>query len=257
MPMPPSPTGKDQSQVPQPAGLQGPPLANPAIEPAVAEDTKEVATDRQGALAAQKTMATARLVQDLLPKVQEGWGAETKLQAINILKGLGVPDDAVKAFTNTDLASGQVLTKNFLALSMGAMRGDFGGSREAFGAMQMFKNAYPSIGTDPDAADLMANVTRLDGVRGNNLANAKTSYLNDSINGVQSTGKYRGLNGFNEQFQKTDPPEFYVHAAEAMSKPKFSPWQRITDPNQQQQVINLIPSGSKFTAPDGKMYIKP
>jgi hypothetical protein len=144
---------------------------------------------------------------------------------------------------------------------MGAMRSDFGGSREAFGAMQMFRNAYPSIGTDPDAVRLQTNVLRMDNIRAQHLANAKTSYLQDSINNVQNTRKYRGLNGFNEDFAKRNSAELYVRAAEAMSGPHFNPWEKVKSTADRNAIVGLIPPGEQFYAPDqnGKMqlYTKP
>jgi hypothetical protein len=253
-----------QAQVPQapPVGaVMGKPIAHPEFEPLIRTNSDEVDKTRAVADKAQQTNGTAKLVLDLLPKVQTGWTTETKLQAENILKGLGIDPAGISAFNKIDLASGQVLSKKFLDLSMGAMRSDFGGSREAFGAMQMFRNAYPSIGTDPDAVRLQTHVLRMDNLRGANLANAKTSYLQNSINDIQNTGKYRGLNGFNEQFAKTDGPELYVHAAEAMSGPRFAQWDKIKSTAERNAIVRLIPSGEQFYAPDreGKMkwFIKP
>jgi hypothetical protein len=258
-----------QAQVPQalapqapPVGtIMGKPIAHPEFEPLIHTNSDEVDKTRAVADKAQQTNGTAKLVLDLLPKVQTGWTTETKLQAENILKGLGIDPAGIGAFDKIDLASGQVLSKKFLDLSMGAMRSDFGGSREAFGAMQMFRNAYPSIGTDPDAVRLQTNVLRMDNLRGSHLANEKTSYLQNSINDIQNTGKYRGLNGFNEQFAKSNAPELYVHAAEAMSGPRFAQWDKIKSTAERNAIVRLIPPGEQFYAPDrdGKMkwFIKP
>lgn len=255
---------KDQDRVPAQGAipgtaLSGKPLPNPGNQPLIESDAAELKADREKAERSQTTSGTATLIQDLLPRVKTGWSTETKLQAENILKGSGVDPKQISAFNNIDLASGQVLTKQFLALSMGAMREDFGGSREAFGAMQMFKNSYPSIGTDPEAVKLMSNVVKMDNARGNDLANAKTGYLHDSVAGIQSTGQYRGLHGFNEQFQKTNSPALYVHAAEAMSG-RMEAWNGIKGQQsgpQQDAITRLIPPGTNYMAPDGKMHIKP
>jgi hypothetical protein len=240
----------------------GKPLATPTeFEPLIHQDSEEVSKTRAVAEKAQQTNGTAKLILDLLPKVQTGWTTETKLQAENVLKGLGIDPAGIGAFDKIDLASGQALSKKFLDLSMGAMRSDFGGSREAFGAMQMFKNAYPSIGTDPDAVRLQTNVLRMDNLRAQHLANAKTSYLQDSINSVQNTRKYRGLNGFNENFAKSNSAENYVRAAEAMSGPHFNPWEKVKSTADRNAIVGLIPPGEQFYAPDqnGKMqlYTKP
>ena len=259
-----APQQAPQAQAPQapPVGtIMGKPITHPEFEPLIRTNSDEVDKTRAVAEKAQQTNGTAKLILDLLPKVQTGWTAETKLQGENILKGLGIDPAGISAFDKIDLASGQVLSKKFLDLSMGAMRSDFGGSREAFGAMQMFRNAYPSIGTDPDAVRLQTNVLRMDNQRGTHLANEKTSYLQNSINDIQNTGKYRGLNGFNEQFAKSNAPELYVHAAEAMSGPRFAQWDKIKSTAERNAIVRLIPPGEQFYAPDrdGKMkwFIKP
>jgi hypothetical protein len=96
----------------------------------------------------------------------------------------------------------------------------------------------------------------MDRQRTNDLAAAKTNFLGDSVDGYQKSGTYRGLKGFNEDFAKTNPPEYNLHAAEAMSGAP-QPWTRIKAPDQQQAIINIIPSATKFLAPDGQMRVKP
>ena len=99
----------------------------------------------------------------------------------------------------------------------------------------------------------------MDRLRSQHLADEKTNYLNDSINGVQSTGQYRGFKGFNETFNKSNPSESYLHAAEAMSGAS-EPWNGIKGQQngpQQDAIIRLIPPGTNYMAPDGKMHIKP
>lgn len=248
------PTILQPSAGPGTPAVSGEPLGNTAIEPAVKADTEELAKDREKAIAGQADMANVRAIQDFLPKVKTGWGAETKLEGARILKGLGVSDEQIQDFLKTDVASGQILQKKFVELSAAAARTM--GAREPGSVISMFSKAYPNLGTDPQAVSLQTNALYMDRLRAQHLAEQKTGYLNDSINGVQSTGKYRGLTGFNEQFNKTNPAEYYLHAAESMSG-RGEPWARIKDPNQQQQIINLIPSGSQFMGPDGRMYVKP
>lgn len=236
------------------SGVSGAPLKNPAIEPAVAADTKELAMDREKAIASQQDMATVRMIQDFMPKVQTGWSAETKLEGARILKAMGAPEDRINDLLKTDVASGQILQKKFLELSAAAARNM--GAREPGSVIQMFAKAYPSLGTDPQAVQLQTNALYMDRMRNQAMATDKTNYLNESINGVQSTGKYRGLKGFNEVFDKAHPAESYLSAAEAMSGVD-TPWKRIKNPAQQQQIINLIPPGSHFMAPDGRPRVKP
>ena len=121
----------------------------------------------------------------------------------------------------------------------------------------MFAKAYPHLGTDPQALALQTNALYMDRLRSQHLAEQKTNYLNDSINGVQGTGQYRGLKGFNEAFNKSNPAEYYLHAAEAMSGMPAA-W-GIKDPTNRipNITIEYIPPGMKYLGPDGKMHIKP
>jgi hypothetical protein len=234
--------------------LGGKPLPNAAIEPMVKADTEEVAKDREAASKGQQEMATIRAIQDFAPKVKTGWSADTKLEGARILKGMGVSDDQIKGFLNTDVAAGQLLQKKFVELSAAAARNM--GAREPGSVIQLFAKAYPNLGTDPQAIALQTNALYMDRLRSQELAQQKTNYLNDSINGVQSTGQYRGLKGFNDTFNKSRPAETYLSAAEAMSA-AGEPWKRITSTAQRNAVIGLIPPGTKYLAPDGKMHVTP
>jgi hypothetical protein len=199
-------------------------------------------------------MATVRMIQDFLPKVQTGWSAESKLEAGRILKGMGVPDEKVADLLKTDVASGQILQKKFLELSSAAARNM--GAREPGSVISMFAKAYPNLGTDEKAVRLQTNALYMDRLRAQRLAEEKTNHLNASVNDYQQSGQYRGLKGFNENFNKAHNPETYLSAAEAMSGVPQG-WQRVKDPRQQSLVIGMIPSGSTFMSPDGKMRIKP
>lgn len=226
--------------------VSGIPLPNPAIGPSVEADTKEVAAHRDMAAKGQQDMATVRAIQDFLPKVATGWSGDTRLEAGRILKAAGVPDSNIQDFLKTDVASGQILQKKFLELSAGAARTM--GAREPGSVISMFAKAYPNLGTDPQAVTLQTNALYMDRLRQQQLAEESTNTLNKSINDVQTTGQYKGLTGFNEQFNKNHPAESYFSAAEAMSGLN-NPWKRITDQGQQTSVINLIPPGMTFMAP--------
>jgi hypothetical protein len=255
----PAETTKDQGRVPAQGAipgtaLTGTPLPNAAIPPAVKADTEELIKDREAAKAGQGDMANVRMIQDFLPKVKTGWSAETKLDGARILKAIGVPEKSIDDFLSTDVAAGQILQKKFVELSAAAARTM--GAREPGSVIAMFSKAYPNLGTDPHAVALQTNALYMDRLRAQHLAEQKTNFLNDSINGVQSTGQYRGLKGFNENFNKTNPAENYLHAAEAMSG-EGVPWKRITADPQRNAIIRLIPPGTPYLAPDGKMHVRP
>ncbi len=235
-------------------GVGGKPLGNAAIEPMVKADTEEVAKDRESAAHGQQDMATVRMIQDFLPKVRTGWSAESRLEGARILHDMGVSDEKLADWMKTDVAAGQILQKKFLELSSAAARTL--GAREPGSVISMFAKAYPSLGTDEKAIRLQTNALYMDRLRAQQLAQEKTNYVNESVNGVQQTGQYRGLKGFNEQFNKSHNPEAYLSAAESMSGVPQA-WQRIKDPRQQSAVIALIPPGTTYMSPDGKMRIKP
>jgi hypothetical protein len=179
---------------------------------------------------------------------------DSKLEGGRILKAIGVPDDQIKDFLNTDVASGQILQKKFLELSSAAARTL--GAREPGSVISMFQKAYPNLGTDPQAVQLQTNALYMDRVRQQQLAKEKTNYLIDSVDDYRRSGNYRGLKNFNDQFDQQYPAENYMSAAEAMSR-RPEGWDRIKGAAQQQGVIDLIPPGTTFLAPDGKVRVKP
>jgi hypothetical protein len=256
-PPPPKPeatTGNSQSGAPQLLG--GKPLENPLANNLAQSDAKEVAADREAALKGQQDMANIRMIQDFLPKVATGWSGESKLEAARVLKAIGVPNDSISDFMRTDVASGQILQKKFLELSAGAARNM--GAREPGSVIQMFAKAYPNLGTDQNAIKLQTNALHMDRLRQQQLAQEKTNFLNDSVNGYQSTGQYRGLKGFNELFNAAHPVESYLHAAEAMSGAPEA-WARINpkDYATQNQIIRNMPPNTYFLAPDNKWHVTP
>jgi hypothetical protein len=230
-------------------------IPNPEIiKPLIDSDTKETALDRENALKGQNDQATITAIRDFLPKVKTGWSAGTKLEAGQILQGAGVDPKEIQNLTSIDPASGQVLQKKFLELSTAAARTL--GAREPGSVISMFTKAYPSLETTPEAINLQTNALYMDRQRQQALAQAKTNYLNQSVNDYQNTGEYRGLKGFNEAFSKTDAPEDYLRAAEAMSGAKWAPWSKVNDPEAQHRIVSLIPKGTQFVGPDGKMYVR-
>ena len=236
------------------AALGGKPLPNPAVEPQAHADTEELAADRKSAIQGQQDMAAIRTIQDFLPKVATGWSAETKLEGARILKQLGMGDDKVRDFLSTDVAAGQLLQKKFVELSAAAARSM--GAREPGSVISMFAKAYPNLGTDAQAVRMQTNALYMDRLRQQQLAQQKTNYLNDSINGYRTSGDYRGLKGFNEQFNTSNPPERYLGAAEAMSgAPEV--WRRTTSTPERNATIRLMPPGTRYLAPDAQWHVTP
>ncbi len=219
-------------------------------------DAADVAATRDAANAGRRDLATVRTIQDFLPQVATGWGGETKLEASRILKTLGVSEDRINSFLKTDPAAGQLLTKNFLQLSAGAVRQM--GAREPGSVMFLFKDAYPGVPTDEKAITLQTNALYMNQLRQEAESEAKANFYNESLTQHQGDPtKYRGLTGFSPEFKKAHDSEAYLHAAEAMSNYGKEAWQKAKTPEQRDQIYNLIPQGTQFVGPDGQMRVKP
>lgn len=229
--------------------------SDPTVAPRIGADTKEVATDRENAQKVLPDAANLREVQDLMDRVgRTGWGANEQMEGGRILKALGVSDDQIRQFGALNPSDAQALNKLFTVNSAAAVRNM--GAREPGSVIQLFRNAYQNIGTDPDAIKLMTNTQYMNTRWLNDLANAKSDRLTQASQEYQRTGTYKGLQGFNSEFSQSNSPEDYMHAAEAMSGPKYNPWGKITSPEDQTRIISRIPSGSQFIGPDGKMYTR-
>jgi hypothetical protein len=279
----PAATGPTQlPTTPIPGAIPGPPVVPKPQEqqferqmsiakPQMDLDVKQIQENREAVQKNASDLANVAAIQDYLPRVQTGWTGETKLEAGRILKGIGASDQQVNDFLGTDVASGQLLQKKFLELSMAAARGM--GAREPGSVIQMFSKAYPGIGTDPQAIMLQTNAIRMDRIRQQDYLNDKEQFLQQSMNQFDQSGRYRGLTGFQSGFDTAAPPENYLHAAESMSvlqdkktgqitpesqKMAGAAWKAASnDPNKEHAIYSLIPSGSRFVAPDGSVRIKP
>ena len=239
-------------------------VGTPYISPTVEEglktlsgaDAKQVTEGRENAYSSYgKDLASIQMIQDFLPQVRTGWGAETRLQGASILQSLGVDPDKIKnSFLGIDPTAGQLLNKRFLELSAGAVRAM--GAREPGSVINLFKNAYPSLESTPDTITLQTNAIAMDRLRATHEADAKAQYYRDSLSqNQQDPTQYRGLNGFDKQFNATNDPQQYLHAAEAMSM-RPEAWKGSSS-DQQQNIYNLIPSGKHFIDGDGKERVKP
>jgi hypothetical protein len=254
VPMPGQPTGAGMKQT----GTPFLPTATTVGFGKLSElDAADVAATRDAANAGRRDLATVRTIQDFLPQVATGWGGETKLEASRILKTLGVGEDKINSFLKTDPAAGQLLTKNFLQLSAGAVRQM--GAREPGSVMFLFKDAYPGVPTDEKAITLQTNALYMNQRRQEAEAEEKAKFYGESLTQHQKDPTtYRGLTGFSPEFNKANHPEQYLHAAEAMSNYADKAWAKAKSDEQQTAIYNLIPSGSTYWVPnESRPRVKP
>lgn len=255
---PPSPlAGAQFGGPPQQSGVlrQGlNPLYAKGVETAVTADQERISKELTPMVdKANDQMATAQLIGDLLPRVATGWGAETKLEAARVMKGLGVSDDTVKNFLGTNAASGDVLQKQFLAQTAQAVR--VMGAREPGSVISLFGKAYPNLATQPGAISLIENVLTMQGQRAHDQFALAQQHHSEQINGLSSGQPYVPLSKFESEFNTGAHSSVnYLKAAQALASDKVA-WQGL-NPEQVNQVWSLIPVGKQYLAPDGTQMIK-
>ena len=93
-------------------------------QPVIDSDNKRIAETLQPAAdTANKTLATASLIHDLLPTVSTGWGADARQQGAKILSAMGVSDqDLQNGILKVNPANGDAIRKLFLQQSADAVR---------------------------------------------------------------------------------------------------------------------------------------
>jgi hypothetical protein len=226
-------------------------LANTSAE----LDAKEVDAARADAQNSVKSAQSAQTIKDFMPNVKMGWNGERLTQAGEILKTLGVSDKSITDLLHTNVADAQVLNTKFLDLAIGGIKNT--GVQRPGSVLPTFLGRYPNLGTEPDAVSMLANATIMDSQFKQDYADGKDARRQESMLGAQQQGSvYKGLSGFDKDFRTSNPPLYYVHAAEAMSG-KDVGWKQITDDSQRAKVISLMPQGTKFLGPDGNWWTKP
>ena len=266
------------SPIPSPS-VQTPPPVNPlASNPALAAqgqgmksmaeaDSKEVADTRSLAQKGNDTLATIQQIQNLQNQTKTGWSVTQQNQAAKMLIALGVPEDQVKSqFMGLNPAATDMMNKQFLTLSTEAVRGM--GSREPGSVISLFGRAYPSVDSLPDTITSMMNAQKMDVIRKQEEAAAKSQYYNNSLNNRDENGQpltgYRGLHGFDTSFNKDHNPADYAHASAAISAVDAPSFRAATHSNlnalsdsQYNNVISHIPSGTRYMDRNGKLAIAP
>ena len=257
-----TPSGMGTPGGPAPSAAAGAPggVMFPSETPAQAEifkanmaaAEKQLEPMRADKLSMPLQIGNSEAIASLMNRTQFGWGANTKNEAAMIMEGLGVPADRVKQFTGIDTAAGGALNKLFLQFSADAVRTM--GAREPGSVISMFKNAYPNLESDPNAANLMNNYLRMQAQWKFDRANAAEAWNRNQQQNAGSFGEnYRGLEGFDKSFDQTNSPEYYFRAAAAMSGDTKLAWANTSDADKQ-RIYDLIPPGRTWVGGDGKYY---
>jgi hypothetical protein len=230
------------------------PLYQKGIDAVVASDNDRIAkTLVPAADAASQNRETATLIQDLLPQISTGWGADAKQQAAKVLTAIGADPKAVQDML-TNPASGDVIQKMFLQQSAGAVR--LMGAREPGSVISLFGKAYPNLTTQKNAIELMENVFTMQAQRSQDMLTQAQDHQNTQLVNLRTNSPYVPLANMENQFNSgNNRAIYYLKAAEAMSG-DANAWKGMNN-DAHSAVWTLIPSGSSVVGPDGKMVTKP
>lgn len=229
------------------------PVYQKGAESVIVSDNDRIAkTMVPAADAANDMSSTATLIQDLLPQIATGYGANTIQSMARVLSQIGADPKTVQQYL-TNPASGDVINKMFLMQSSAAVRAM--GAREPGSVLQLFGRAYPSLETQPDAINLMENVFKMQAQRAQDRLGQAQQFQNQQLNNVQAGKSYSPLTNFETQFNTgTNSATNYLKAAEAMSG-RTTAWKGL-NPQQQTAVWSLIPAGTTVTYPDGTKGVR-
>jgi hypothetical protein len=227
------------------------------FENTLAQATEQLKPMQAEGLAAPQQITNAEQITDLLGRTAMGWGADAKQDAAMIMRGLGVSDEKIKQFTGVvgnpaDPTYGATLNKMFLKFSSDAVR--LLGSHEAASVLGQFSKTYPSLESDPKAAELMTNALRMEAQWRQDRANAAEEWNANQKQNMGPFGQnYHGLEGFQASFNKTNSPLNYWRAALAISGFSDIAW-RGTSEADQKNIFAQIPAGRWWVGGDGKWH---
>lgn len=180
---------------------------------------------------------TTQTIRSVLPQVQTGMGAPFVNDLARSLTYLGVPVDKVKELTGINPVQGEILMKKLFELTSAAVRGM--GAREPGSVMQMFAQNYPNMQSRPETIDAMTRLLDMDQIWKEDRSSAMRNYQLDSVNRMASTNEYRGLKGFDDEFNRTHDERVYVAAALASGGLDFQTWAKDLSTEQQTQALQL------------------
>lgn len=201
------------------------------------QDVQTIQKDQEKASAGVPTLGTTATIRSLLPDVTTGKTADAKLLVTQWAAAAGMSPDQAEKYFGTNPVMGELLQKKLFELSTGAVRGM--GAREPGSVISMFQRNYPNMNSRDMTIDAMTRLLDMDQIRNQDYASAKQQYHNESVNTLSDTQGYRGLQGFDTQFDKTNSPRIYSAAALASGGLPFQTWTKGLSPQQQADVLRL------------------
>jgi hypothetical protein len=202
-----------------------------------AADAAEVQKDQEKAAAGNSTLGTTATIRATLPSVTTGKGADYRLALSQWAASLGFSPEKAAEFTGTNPVDGELLQKKMFELSTGAVRGM--GAREPGSVVSMFQKNYPNMNSQNTTIDAMTRLLDMDQMRNADYAAAKRTAYGASVNGINETDGYKGLDGFDDKFNKTNNPSVYQAAALAAGKLPYATWSNGLSPEDQTAALKL------------------
>lgn len=247
----PAPSGAGQASPAQIAAAQA------GYQQQVDEDQKQAAEDYHNAAAGQSTFGTTQAIRNLLPSVRTGVSGDARLQAARVMADLGGDPKSIQSLTGTDPAAGEQINKLLGQQILDKVRAL--GAHEAGSVVQYVSNINPSLASRPETIDEMSRVMDMLQLRNYNRANAQKAWLNQQqANMATSTepniasrlGAYKGLQGFDDDFNKNNDARVYLGAAFAAAGKPFAQWSGGLSDQQKQQALTLAAS----VYPDARIW---
>jgi soluble lytic murein transglycosylase-like protein len=201
------------------------------------QDAQTVQKDQEKAAAGLPTLGTTATIRAMLPDVTTGKTADAKLLVSQWAAAAGMSPEQTEKYFGTNPVMGELLQKKLFELSTGAVRGM--GAREPGSVISMFQRNYPQMGSRDMTIDAMTRLLDMDQIRNQDYASAKQQYHNESINTLSEDKGYRGLSGFDTQFDKTHNPRVYSAAALAAGGLPSQTWSKGLSPQQQADALRL------------------
>jgi len=215
---PPAPGAMPAGPMPTPVY---PPGAQKAIENAIDSDTAPNTGTldqlKAEATRAQSVFARVQAIQDNLAGVYAGKTGPTRADIAKALQPF-LSGEAIKSLTGTDPSKSDYLEKALLGLVTDQM-GQI--PQGGYGIMQEIQRVYPSLGTSPNAINMLLNSVKMAAQRSIDMRDGAQAFQSQSFDNYRRTEgntPYVPLRDYQSQFDKTNPAIDYYKTAQAMTK---------------------------------------
>lgn len=226
--------------VAQPGVILGQRELSPEGKRALEVRTQQVAKDNEAVTAAQGNAESGRVAQtqllqtrDLIPQINTGAGAETLQKFQNVFATYA--PDALQQFIAaatagkidpTKSAATQEFVKQTL-IQAGQQEQKVLGANGGYSAIQLYRNAFPSLETQPNAIRDMTNVLLVAHQRDIDYAREAQEFQEANRAAFESgSNTFNPLSAFNNDFAKRNSPQVYVAAAAALNDKSPVVWMK-------------------------------